>query len=180
MEEWRPIRFTDGHYAVSSMGRVKNLETGRILKPLDDGSRGYKRVCLSNYHYKKRFKIHRLVAIEFIPNPNNLPQVNHIDGNKENNCVSNLEWVSVKENVIHAQNTGLRKGHDDFCKSKMIPVIGSNIDTGEEIEFKSIMDAKAYVKSNHVQEVLKGKRSKCKGFTFRYKEGGESYERIEN
>lgn len=180
MEEWRPIRFTNGHYEVSNMGRVKNVKTGHVLKPLDDGNRGYKRVCLSHYDYQKRFKIHRLVAMEFIPNPNNLPQVNHIDGNKENNCASNLEWVSVKENVVHAQKTGLRKGHDDFCRSRMIPVIGTNINTGEEIEFKSITAAISYVKSNHIQEVLKGKRSQCKGFTFRYKEGGDPYERIEN
>lgn len=66
---------------------------------------------------KKDYKIHRLVALAFIPNPNNLPQVNHIDGNKSNNCVENLEWCNNSYNQQHAWNTGLQqKRHPTNCK----------------------------------------------------------------
>lgn len=91
------------------MGRVKSRHYGkeRILR-LSDTSLGYKSVRLSNQTQKQK-KVHRLVAEAFIPNPMNLPVVNHLDGDKHNNCVSNLEWCTVKENTNHAIKTGLMR-----------------------------------------------------------------------
>lgn len=91
-------------YEVSTHGRVRNTKSGRILVPIPDKD-GYLRVHLNNDHTVK--KIHRLVAEVFIPNPMNKPCVNHINGDKTNNQIENLEWVTVIENSRHAHMTGL-------------------------------------------------------------------------
>ena len=77
-----------------------------VIKGYDNG-KGYLTVDLS-YKHKRGVKIHRLVALAFVPNPNNKPQVNHIDGNKRNNEANNLEWVTNAENQLHANKLGLR------------------------------------------------------------------------
>ena len=109
MEEWKILNFKDGYhnFMVSNLGRVKNVKKGTILKA--DISRGYHRVNLYNPITKKqkKFSIHRLVAIHFINGDTSL-DVNHIDGNKSNNCVANLEWVTASENNKHAFRTNLR------------------------------------------------------------------------
>ena len=102
MEEiWKMIPGYEGLYMVSNLGRVKSLNyrhTGKehILKQQIINK--YKTVCLSNGGYQKTLKVHRLVAMAFIPNPDNLPEVNHKDENKFNNCVENLEWCTAKYN----------------------------------------------------------------------------------
>ena len=101
------INGVNTNYLVSSKGFVIN-NRGLRLKPSID-KRGYLRVSLSISGITKHFRIHRLVALMFIPNPFNLPQVNHIDGNKNNNNVDNLEWVNCSENMIHSYLTGLHK-----------------------------------------------------------------------
>ena len=108
MEDWRDIPGYEGHYQVSDEGRVKSLirwrcPRERILKPGDDG-RGYPKVNLLMDRKLKTFKIHRLVATMFIPNPFSLPQVNHRDSNKWNNHVSNLERCTKSYNERHAAN----------------------------------------------------------------------------
>ena len=106
-EEWLPIKDYEDLYQVSNYGRVKSLERidslgrtvkERILKPINDKD-GYQLVQLYKDGKGKTFKIHRLVANAFIDNPNNLPQVNHIDEVKTNNHISNLEWCDCKYNV---------------------------------------------------------------------------------
>lgn len=108
-EEWRPVKGYEGLYEVSNMGRVKSLHYGkeRILRGTDAFD-GYKIVSLTKQTIKKK-RVHRLVAEAFIPNPMNLPVVNHLDGDKHNNCVSNLEWCTKKENTNHAIKTGLMR-----------------------------------------------------------------------
>lgn len=112
MEEWKP---TIGGYLISSYGRVKNPERldnsghnrkEKIIKPYITRF-GYLRVNLYENGKRKNFHVHRLVALAFIPNPNNLPQVNHKDGNKHNNCFDNLEWCNQSENLKHAYKMGL-------------------------------------------------------------------------
>ena len=101
MEIWKDVVYFEGLYQVSNLGRVKSLNysrTGRekVLKP--SKTNGYLQVYLYKEGKSKRFSIHRLVAFAFIPNPNNLPIVNHKDEDKSNNCVDNLEWCTVAYN----------------------------------------------------------------------------------
>lgn len=106
IEEWRDIEGYEGKYQVSNTGRVKSLQyhrgnSERCLIP-KKGKNGYLYVVLSKENKVKTFKIHRLVATYFIQNKENKPYVNHKDGNKENNNVENLEWVTPLENNLHA------------------------------------------------------------------------------
>ena len=100
MEEWRDIKGYEGKYKISSYGKVKSLKhkDEKLLKPSYDKD-GYKQVILCNNGKGKKWFIHRLVAIHFLPNPNNLPQVNHKDEDKANNVVENLEWCTCKYNI---------------------------------------------------------------------------------
>ena len=107
IEEWRPIEGYEGLYEVSSYGRVRSLDKydsmnrflrGRILRLFTDGL-GYLRAQLYSNSKRKSFLVHRLVAQAFIPNPDNLPQVNHRDENPSNDNVDNLEWCDGKYNV---------------------------------------------------------------------------------
>lgn len=102
-EEWKPIPEYAGKYEISNWGRVKSFKldsNGKILTPCNSG-RGYYYVELWKYGKRKRCKIHRLVATAFIPNPNNLPEVNHKDENKRNNYLGNLEWCSQAYNLAY-------------------------------------------------------------------------------
>jgi len=108
-EEWKTIESCQG-YEVSNAGKVRNKKTGRILK--QNKRRGYPFVVLMNSkNEKKDYYVHRLVALAFIPNPSGFPQVNHRDGNKNNNSVENLEWCTARMNVQHACEMGLIDHH---------------------------------------------------------------------
>ena len=100
IEEFRDIPGYEGVYEVSNLGRVRR--NGRILKPTNDRG-GYLFVNLCKNGTRKTVKIHRLVAYAFLPNPQNLPQINHIDEDKTNNAVDNLEWCDSKYNVNYSQ-----------------------------------------------------------------------------
>ena len=98
---WKDIIGWEKYYEISDEGKVRNKLT-RHIKVTDRNNCGYHRVTLynkNNYPQKQRFFVHRLVAVHFINNPNNLEQINHIDSDKNNNCVSNLEWCSARENT---------------------------------------------------------------------------------
>lgn len=101
LEIWREIKGCNP-YEVSSWGRVRNTATGDVLYQ-EKHDKGYMRVRLMTDGKRHHFKVHRLVAQAFIPNPNGKPQVNHIDGNNRNNSYTNLEWVSDEENKAHQQ-----------------------------------------------------------------------------
>jgi hypothetical protein len=104
----KDIKNYEGLYQISCCGDILSLRKKRILTPKISRC-GYHTIGLRNSG-RKWFTIHRLVASAFIPNPLNLPQVNHIDGNKLNNHVLNLEWCTSKENIRHAHKTGLSRG----------------------------------------------------------------------
>ncbi len=119
-EIWMPVNGFESIYEVSSLGRVKSLKRQvkasffkngiieeRILKQAN--STPYPMVGLSKQGITSRFCVHALVAKAFIPNPENKKTVNHIDGNKLNNRVDNLEWSTYQENIVHAFKTGLSK-----------------------------------------------------------------------
>ena len=110
-ESWKPVVGYEGLYEVSDLGRVRSLDRvvkgkrnskwerkGRILQQADRGN-GYYAVCLHKSGTQKMYLVHRLVAVAFIPNPFNKPCVNHLDENKQNNAISNLEWATYKENT---------------------------------------------------------------------------------
>ena len=90
------------NYQVTSWGRVYN-KTTRMFVTQEEHHKGYLRVDLYNENGRKHKKVHRLVAEAFITNPDNKPQVNHIDGNNQNNSVTNLEWVTNAENAAKAR-----------------------------------------------------------------------------
>jgi hypothetical protein len=106
LEEWKDIQGYEGKYQISSFGRVRNIQKGNFLNP-SPNYKGYLRVNLwKNGGYKTKV-VHRLVCKAFLDNPDNKPQVNHIDGDKTNNKLQNLEWVTNDENKKHAVKLGL-------------------------------------------------------------------------
>lgn len=120
MENWKDIVGYEGCYQVSDLGRIKSLarsidhpcgvknKAERILIPIVNTG-GYSCVILSKDAIRAQMRIHRIVAIHFIPNPDNKPVVNHKDGNKSNNKVENLEWATDSENTIHSYEYGLQQ-----------------------------------------------------------------------
>lgn len=149
------------NYAVSNEGILKNVKNGKILK-LQLNQNGYPTYTLCQNGVKKAFAIHRLVALFFIPNPENKEQVNHINGIKTDNRVSNLEWCTAKENDTHARMLGL--------KSENKPVESIHLLTNTSTIFYSIGEASALLGINRgtIHKVLSGKYKQTNGYTFKY------------
>ena len=199
---WRDIPGYEGLYQVSNDGKVRSLNynhTGKkqILKQYTN-KEGYKRIALSKNNKLKWYLVHRLVALAFIPNPNNWPQVNHKDENKANNYVNNLEWMSHKDNCNYgtrnerhskamkgykhtkeARNKmskaqkGKRKGKDN-PNSKPILMFTKN---GDFIKrFDSVGDANEYLgKDRHNDNISLCARPRSKnktawGYKWKYEE----------
>ena len=178
MEEiWMPIKGYEGLYDVSNLGRVKRLERTTensgtysgystfkelILKPRENKKRhGYYEISLKKNKKEKRFKIHRLVALTFIPNPDNKPEVNHKDGDKSNNCVDNLEWVTSKENKKHAWETGLQNANH-----RKRPIKCN--ETNECFESVVQASKELHCDKRGIFRVLNGEKEKIKNMTFSY------------
>lgn len=162
-EIWKDIKDFEGLYQVSNFGRVRSLKFGkeRLLKC--GGNTGYYKVELWKNGKKCDKQVHRLVADAFIDNPNNLECVNHINGIKIDNRVENLEWITCKENTIHAIKNELKK---DYCTKKK-PIRCNELN----IDFESISDAARYFNCHctTIQHILKGKLKQLhKKYTFVY------------
>jgi hypothetical protein len=168
-EEWKKIDVnnifglnceldTDKTYFVSNLGRFKN-SFGTIMDNYKVNDNGYIRV----YIYNKTFVLHRLIALTFLENLENKEQVNHKDGDKLNNCVSNLEWVTNKENQIHKFKMGL--GNNFTRKIKQFDLSGNYIK-----EYKSIaLAAKdVNISKSCIYGVLTEKRKTAAGFIWKY------------
>lgn len=161
-EVWKDIPGCEGRYQISNFGRAKGPL--KILKPsISDW--GYQRLRVTDNNSKKRSpRVHRLVAPAFIPNPNGLPEVNHIDGNKLNNRVDNLEWVSAKENKEHSiRELGVspwgRKPSSIYCK-----------ETGERYHSVAYASKQTGISSTQLFEHLKGRRSHAGNLHWAYVE----------
>jgi hypothetical protein len=174
MEEWKDIDGFEGLYQVSNIGRVRSLnhETngkkyiGKVLST--KVTSGYPTVLLSNGAKKTLCRVHRLVARTFIENPTKLPEVNHLDGNKNNNCVENLEWCTSRENKIHAWVTGLTKAPPPE-KPRMVEQYNNNvlIAVYKSIDIASIL---LDISSEDICKCCKGKRKSAGGYQWKYKE----------
>lgn len=109
-------------YFVSDDGKVFSEKYGRRCELKQSEHKGYRRVALSTDNKRHGYPVHRLVAEAFIPNPNDKPFVNHIDGNKRNNVVSNLQWCTASENQKHAYDVlNIRNGHEGYQYAKLYP-----------------------------------------------------------
>lgn len=179
MEEvWKDIEGYEGLYQISNMGRVRSVDRtvvkgvghenktnvfykGRVLKHGTD-SWGYAFVILQNQG-KKCVLVHRLVANAFLDNKQNKMQINHIDGNKQNNAVCNLEYCTPSENMKHAAKLGL-------TKTRHIAMVDGS--TGNDImQFHSIEDAQRYFgreKGTNIENCLNGRSKTAYGYKWRY------------
>lgn len=155
-EIWKDVEGFE-NYQISSYGRVKSLNFNKesILKPGKDG-RGYYVVCLSKNKIRKTLRVHRLVSKAFLPNPENKPEVNHINGSKSNNKVTNLEWVTSKENIQHAYKNGLMENSKKNAiiahESRKIPIYSSKLD----MRFESCTEAANYVQTYYFEDIKLG------------------------
>ena len=127
-EIWKDIKDFEGLYQISNLGRIKSLLDNKgkkreIIRKPRKAKNGYLYLNLWNNGKYKTVKIHRLVAEYFIDNVNELPVVNHIDGNKLNNSANNLEWCTYKQNTIHAYKNGLLKSTNFFKKRGRKPYV---------------------------------------------------------
>ena len=157
-EEWKDIQDWEELYEVSSLGRVRSKRTNKFVIG-DINNCGYYRVTLYNNKIKKRFFRHRLVALHFIPNNDETKTfVNHIDGDKSNNTITNLEWVTQSENEKHAFKNGLKHTTNN-------PFIITLI-SGEERYFDKIEDCVEYFQCSRftvMSWLNKGSKSKKYG-----------------
>lgn len=147
-EEWRDVIGYEGLYQVSNLGRIKSFHRGipRLMKPTALSSSGYVVVGLfsGDGSKQKSALVHRLVAEAFIPNPDNKPQVNHINGNKVDNRVENLEWCTCCENISHAYRTGLNPSGESSYQSKLtneqVRFIRANVDCFSRATFSKMFN----------------------------------------
>ena len=120
LEIWKDIPNYEGLYQASNTGFIRNSRTNKILKPRIDKN-GYFKHILYIKGVPKEFRTHRLIALTFIENSKNLLQINHIDENKQNNCIDNLEWVDAKTNNNHAtRNKRISVGVQKNSKKKSV------------------------------------------------------------
>lgn len=198
-EIWKPVVGYEGLYEVSNLGQVKSLGNTRkcsrfkgvvTIMRHDITKLNYHRISLRKDGKYKRFLVHRLVAIAFIPNPDNLPVVNHKDENPANNCVDNLEWCTHQYNITYGtarergaksfkkSNVNSRHSHKSLATKNLLkvgsyekPVHQIDIATGEIIQtFRCIREAERTFNTKHISSVVNGRRNKAKGYFWKLAE----------
>ena len=166
-EVWKDIEGYEGYYQVSSHGRIKSLKRGwrsrEKIRVFSKAPNGYYRMVLSANNIRKTISAHRAVAEAFIPNPHNYETVNHLDFDKSNNNVNNLEWASMKENTRHACINGrhYRK------RVVQCDLSGSPIRVWESA-YKVELDLRLF--STLISRCCRGKQKKHGGFIWRFYE----------
>lgn len=149
----------EGLYAVTSCGKVWSYGRKKYLSPHIVNS-GYEQVILSKNGKTKPYRVHQLVAMTYIPNPENKPCVNHLDENKLNNALNNLEWVTHKENINHGT-----------CIERIVAKLEKPVLCVELNKvFSSVHQAGREMRANyrHISECARGKRKKSGGYHWRY------------
>jgi hypothetical protein len=162
-EIWKQVVIKDkdtSNYYVSSLGRFKNSK-GIIMKDYKPHHSGYIYVRVN----KDKYALHRLIAFTFLENPENKEYVNHIDGNKTNNSLENIEWNTPRENSLHSHKIGLNKGN----KRKIIQF---DLELNKIQEFNSIIEASKFlhISPSNIKAVLYNKQKTAGRFIFKYLE----------
>lgn len=182
-EIWKDVEGYEGLYQVSNLGNVRGLDRvrrngkshsqqcfqkGKLLKPAIQKSVGYKFVVLSKQGKTKGFRVHRLVAKAFIPNPNNYPCINHKDENKTNNSVENLEWCTVRYNNMYGTK-GLKTSIANSKKVNQYDLDGNLIK-----KWNSILSAEKNLEINrasvNISACCKNKIKTAYGYKWEYGE----------
>ena len=161
-EIWEPITVNEEiwDYEVSNLGRVRNSKTGRVMK-LQETNKGYLRVCLRKNGESKQFSVHRLVAFAFIPNDDteNKTDVNHIDEDKTNNTVENLEWCTREYNINYGTH------NERVAKTLSKKIIGKSLAENKIIIFQSMCHAeRCGFDKGAISRCCNGKQKYYKGF----------------
>lgn len=181
---WKPVKGYEGLYVVSNTGQVRSLI--RCEKELKQNvtKRGYCSVELFRNKHSKRLLVHRLVAEAFVPNPDELPQVNHIDENPRNNFADNLEWCTAKYNMNYGDGAKRRHSKIDYTtekrkqvarkngKARAVPVMQIKDNTVLCVyENAKIASERTNVDHSHICDVANGKRKTAGGYVWKYERG---------
>lgn len=190
MEVWKDIKGFEELYQISNYGNIKSLERtfeyiGKnqfcefktikkhkemIIKQSINGS-GYYQVCLRKENKKKNLLVHRLIAEAFIPNPDNKPTINHIDGNTLNNSLNNLEWATMKEQQYHSTYIlNHKRIITDKCRKRQIELHKRKVIRSDGIIFDSIKEA-ANGNENYRKQInkcVRGHQKTAGGYSWQY------------
>lgn len=174
MEIWKDIKGYEGLYQVSNYGRVRSLNYNRTFKCVilkQNNVRGYKQVGLHKNGNLKNFFVHRLVATAFIPNPENLQEVNHKDENPQNNNVENLEWCDRRYNINYLNRN--KKVSDKNTNGILSKVVLQFTKDGRLVrEWPSANECcRSGFSKGHISKCCRGERKTHKGFIWKYKRG---------
>lgn len=186
-EIWKNIKGFENIYQISNYGNIKNIKKNILIKPFISKKTKYYQIDLCKNGHKKRYSIHRLVAQAFISNPNNFPQVNHKDENKQNNRYDNLEWCTAKYNSNYGtckQRIGIKssqKKHTYETKQKISkalskPIIQYSKNNTFIKEWGSAYEVqrKLRISKSNVNECCNNKRKSAGNYIWKFKK--EVYE----
>lgn len=194
-EEWKDVIGFEGYYVISNLGSVKSLDryvegklgSWRFQKGIDmtlqESKKGYLVVVLHKHGSYYQKQVHRLVAEAFIDNPQRLPQVNHKDTNKHNNCVDNLEWITNYDNMQHAikndcygsftknQLDSVKRNLEFARRKRMIPVVQYDLNWNVIKGYESVISAAKHnnISDSHICQCCTGKRKSCGGYRWKRK-----------
>lgn len=187
-EEWREILGFENMYQVSNQGRIFSLRNNKILKPKKTRT-GYYRVSLSAKGIRKDYLVHRLVANAFIPNPEKKLTVNHINENKHDNCIENLEWATQSEQNIHGTRIARVIASTDYKGRNINYELVAAKHDYHQINRKQMKPVLQYdkhgifiarhdgvaaasrsigINAGHICCCLKGRRNSCGGYQWKY------------